>query len=117
VKAITDLERMTSSLDVLCECIAHATKKTLPKHPLLCATAKELADRIERYKASCTASNYRLANGAFMDAWRLLVDVRNLPPQYSRARGAAIAGPRQRHLGPNSIMITHGAGKPLLRRR
>jgi hypothetical protein len=45
---------------------------------LLCATAKELADRIERYKASCTASNYRLANGAFMDARRLLIDVRNL---------------------------------------
>jgi hypothetical protein len=52
--------------------------RTLPKHPLLCATAKELADRIERYKASCTASDYRLANGAFIDARRLLVDVRNL---------------------------------------
>lgn len=54
-------------------------RKDIAKAPeLLCVTAKELADRIEKYKASCTASDYRLANGALMDARRLLIDVRNL---------------------------------------
>lgn len=54
-------------------------RKDIAQAPaLLCATAKELVDRIERYKASCTASDYRLANGAYRDARALLIDVRNL---------------------------------------
>jgi hypothetical protein len=54
---------------------------------LLCATAKELAkrskemgetDQIEKFKSSCTPSDYRLANKAYHDARYLLIDVRNL---------------------------------------
>ncbi len=54
-------------------------RKDISKAPeLLCTTAKELADLIDKFKTTCAPSDYRLANGAFMDARRLLVDVRNL---------------------------------------
>jgi len=54
-------------------------RKDIAQSPeLLCATAKELADRIEKFKTSCTASDYRLANRAYLDARSLLVDVRIL---------------------------------------
>jgi hypothetical protein len=35
-------------------------------------------DQIEKFKSSCTPSDYRLANKAYHDARYLLIDVRNL---------------------------------------
>jgi hypothetical protein len=51
----------------------------LAKRPLSSASRrKELADKIEKFKATCAPSDYRLVNGAYYDARKLLIDVRNL---------------------------------------
>jgi hypothetical protein len=76
--------RIAAASRFMGRCVLHSEFVAMPRKDiaqapaLLCVTAKELADQIEKYKASCTTSDYRLANGAFMDARRLLVDFRNL---------------------------------------
>jgi hypothetical protein len=45
---------------------------------LLCATAKELAHQIEKYKASGNAVDYIIANKAINDARHHLLDVKLL---------------------------------------
>lgn len=63
-------------------------RKDIAEAPhLFCIAAKELVDRIEQYKASCTASDHRLANGAFTEARRLLIDVRSLLHSIGGSRG------------------------------
>jgi hypothetical protein len=54
-------------------------RKDISKAPeLLCTTARELADLIDKFKTTCAPSDYRLAKRAYDDARYLLIDVRNL---------------------------------------
>src|SRR5262245_46039730 len=68
------IEPLRHSQSVYC----HAPKRHCPgtRSPLHHGERTGRPDRA--YKASCTASDYCLANNAYRDAWYLLIDVRNL---------------------------------------